>query len=84
MFGKGAGIGPSEADRTAAVLERIGPNTGWVGVPNCHWSDGGLLDLVAIGKRTREVGAYYIVDATQSLGALPLDIGAVQPDYLAC
>ncbi|MBI1778981.1 MAG: aminotransferase class V-fold PLP-dependent enzyme [Proteobacteria bacterium] len=75
---------PADGDWTAAVLERISSTTGWVGVPNCHWSDGGLLDLVAIGKRAREVGAYFIVDATQSLGALPLDVASVQPDYLAC
>ena len=30
----------------------------------------------------REVGAALVVDASQSLGALPLDVGDVQPDFL--
>jgi selenocysteine lyase/cysteine desulfurase len=51
-------------------------------LPHCHWIDGGLLDLVAIGARCREVGSALVVDATQSLGALPLDLAAVRPDYL--
>jgi selenocysteine lyase/cysteine desulfurase len=35
-----------------------------------------------VGARAREVGAVLAVDATQSLGALPLSVKEVQPDYL--
>ena len=73
---------PADDDWTPAVLERIGAGTALVAVPHVHWTDGALLDLVAIGRRAREVGAALFVDATQSLGALPLDVRAVQPDYL--
>jgi selenocysteine lyase/cysteine desulfurase len=35
-----------------------------------------------VGERARAVGAALVVDATQSLGAYPLDVAAVQPDFL--
>jgi selenocysteine lyase/cysteine desulfurase len=73
---------PKDDDWTAAVLDRIDATVGVVAVPHVHWTDGGLVDLVAVGSAAREVGAALVVDATQSLGALPLDIAAVQPDFL--
>ena len=42
-----------------------------VSLPTVHWQDGSLLDLVAIGKAVRSIGAYFVVDGTQSVGAVP-------------
>ena len=66
---------------TPAVLDAIGPDTAIVAVPNCHWADGGLVDLVAVGTACRKVGAALVLDLTQSLGAMPFDVGAVDPDF---
>src|SRR6266508_186545 len=38
--------------------------------------------VVAVAARARAVGAAMVVDASQALGAMPLDLAAVQPDYL--
>lgn len=73
---------PTDLDWTREILERIDANTAIVAVPNCHWTDGSLLDLRRVGERAREVGAALVVDATQSLGAYPLDVSEVQPDFL--
>lgn len=73
---------PADHDWTRALLDAINEHTGVVVAPNCHWTDGGFIDLRRIGQRTREVGAALVVDATQSLGAEPLDVAAVQPDFL--
>lgn len=73
---------PADDDWTAAVLAAIDERAGAVAVPPCHWTDGGLLDLARIAARSREVGATLAVDATQSLGAMPLDLGVIRPDYL--
>jgi selenocysteine lyase/cysteine desulfurase len=51
-------------------------------VPHCHWTDGSRIDLEALGERARAVGAALVIDATQSLGAAPLDVRQVQPDFL--
>ena len=55
-----------------------------VAVPQVHWTDGTLFDLVEVGRRCRDVGAAFVVDATQSVGAMPFDVEAVQPDVLIC
>lgn len=73
---------PSDDDWTARVLERIDDDTGIVALPHCHWTDGGLLDLVAIGAACRRHGAALCIDATQSMGVMPFDVQAIQPDFL--
>jgi selenocysteine lyase/cysteine desulfurase len=67
---------------TDAVLSAIDASTAVVAVPNCHWTDGTLFDLVRIGEAARSAGAVFVVDASQSLGAWPLDVAAVAPDFL--
>ena len=74
---------PGDDDWTSALLSFIDRSTGIVAVPHCHWTDGGLIDLEAIGAACRRVGAILCVDATQSVGALPLDVKRVDPDFLA-
>ncbi len=75
---------PADGNWTAAVLERIGPDTGIVSLPPCHWTDGSSLDLEAIGAECRSRGAAFVIDATQFVGAAPFDIAAVQPDFMVC
>ncbi|WP_025899250.1 aminotransferase class V-fold PLP-dependent enzyme [Sneathiella glossodoripedis] len=73
---------PADRDWTRAVLDRIDDTVGLAALANNHWADGGFIDLVQIGSALRAVGAKLVLDVTQSLGALPLDIQAVQPDFL--
>lgn len=74
---------PADDDWTRVVLEAIGPRTAVAALPHCHWTDGGLLDLAAIREALDRVGAALVLDVTQSLGALPLDLAAVRPDVMA-
>ena len=73
---------PEDHDWTRAVLEEIDRDTAVVAVPNCHWTDGSLLDLSRIGAAAREAGAALVVDGIQSLGAHPFDVAEVGPDFL--
>lgn len=75
---------PEDGDLTRAVLDALDERVRIVALPHCRWTDGALLDLVAIGARCREVGSALVLDVTQSLGALPLDLAAVRPDFLVC
>lgn len=75
---------PEDGDWTRAVLAQVDDRCALVAVPHCHWTDGSWVDLVRVGQRVREVGAALAVDGTQSVGALPFDVGAVQPDFLVC
>jgi len=67
---------------TPRILEAIGPDTAVVAIPHCHWTDGSLVDLLAVRARTRDVGAALVLDVAQSCGAWPLDVAEVQPDFL--
>ena len=73
---------PEDFDWTRALLEEIDSGTAVVAVPNCHWTDGSLVDLASVGESVREAGAALVVDAIQSLGAHPFDVSEVRPDFL--
>lgn len=66
------------------ILDAITNKTKVVTIGNIHWACGTLFDLIAIRKKTAEVGALLIIDGTQSIGALPLSIEKIQPDALIC
>lgn len=66
------------------ILNAIDNNTRVVAMAHVHWADGTLYDLKEIRKRTLEVGALLLIDATQSVGALPFNIQNIQPDVLVC
>ncbi|THA22784.1 aminotransferase class V-fold PLP-dependent enzyme, partial [Streptomyces sp. A1547] len=70
---------------TEAVLDALAAHddgVAVVSVPRVHWTDGALLDLDRIAEATRAVGAALVVDASQSAGAIPIDMRTLQPDYL--
>ena len=67
---------------TASLLAALDDDVAIVAVPNCHWTDGSLVDLVSLGAACRAAGAALVVDATQSVGAHPFDVAAIQPDFV--
>jgi selenocysteine lyase/cysteine desulfurase len=73
---------PPDHDWTAAVIDAIGEKTAIAALPNCHWTDGTLLDLPRIANVCRKHGAALVIDGSQSLGALPFSVKDVQPDFL--
>ncbi|MEM0962866.1 MAG: aminotransferase class V-fold PLP-dependent enzyme, partial [Bacteroidota bacterium] len=66
------------------LLDAIDARTAVVAVPHVHWADGTLFDLEAVGERARDVGAAFVVDGTQSVGAYPFRWREIRPDALAC
>lgn len=66
------------------ILEAITPGTALVNFSSVHWSDGTIFDIEAIGKRAKEVGALFVVDGTQSVGAAEMDVARWQVDALIC
>lgn len=67
-----------------SILSAIDEQTAVVVCPHVHWMYGIKFDLEAIAVRAREVGAWLIVDGTQSVGALPFDYECIRPDLLVC
>jgi selenocysteine lyase/cysteine desulfurase len=66
------------------ILESIDNQTVLVSQAHVHWANGTKFDLKAIGKRCREVGAAFVIDGTQSVGALPFDVQEFGVDALIC
>lgn len=64
------------------LLEAINKDTAVVLISSIHWMDGTKFDLAQIGQRCKEVGAIFIVDGSQSVGALPIDVNTCQIDAL--
>ena len=73
---------PEDDDWTRAVLEAIDDTTAILALPHCRWTDGGLFDLEKLSARCRERSIGFAVDVTQSVGATPLDVRRIQPDFL--
>jgi len=73
---------PPDFNWTKAVLERISSKTKVVAIPNCHWTNGAILRLAEISEAARAAGAFLVLEVTQSLGAMPLDLEAVRPDFV--
>jgi selenocysteine lyase/cysteine desulfurase len=75
---------PEDGDWTQAVLKAIDSDVAIAALPPCHWTDGSLVDLGQIGPALKNAGATFVVDATQWVGALPIDVNAIHADYLVC
>lgn len=76
---------PADGDWTAAVLDAIatpGAPIALASISSVHWSDGGIIDLMAVSAALKAKGAMLLVDATHHAGALPLDVKALDPDVL--
>lgn len=82
-------IGPSSSENVGiswneSLLEEINENTSVVLISTIHWMSGIVYDLEAIGHKCKEIGAVFIVDGTQSVGALPIDVKRCNIHALIC
>jgi selenocysteine lyase/cysteine desulfurase len=74
--------GQDWADAVEAVLDATRERTAVVSVPQVHWTDGAWVDLDRVAARTHALQAALVVDASQSLGAVPFDATALRPDFV--
>jgi selenocysteine lyase/cysteine desulfurase len=79
-------VSAADGDWTAAVLsaiERPGSSPiALASISSLHWSEGGLLDIEKIAQALRRQGAIFLVDATQSVGVLAMDVKNLDPDFV--
>ncbi len=73
---------PRDGNWTSAILDRITPEVKVVSVSTCHWTNGAVIDLVSISKACRDIKATLVIDATQTLTAMPFSIKDIKPDFL--
>lgn len=66
------------------LLEAIDERTALVALGHIHWANGTLFDLQKIGEKVHAHGGLLVVDGTQSVGVLPMDVQALGLDALVC
>lgn len=71
-------------DWNERILEAIGQDTAFVVMSSVHWMNGTKFDLEKIGNRCKEFGTKLIVDGSQSVGALPIDVKKYKISALVC
>lgn len=64
------------------VVRAIDERTQLVCLSHATFTTGAVLDLEPIVRRAHEVGALVALDAYQSVGAIPIDVGALGVDFL--
>ncbi|MDP4005894.1 aminotransferase class V-fold PLP-dependent enzyme [Methylobacterium sp. NEAU K] len=78
---------PADGDWTAALLAAIArpgaPPLALATLTPLHWTDGLLIDLDRLAPAVHAAGADLVIDATQAVGAVPVDVGRWRPDFLA-
>lgn len=78
---------PADGDWTAALLDAIArpgaPPLALATLTPLHWTDGSLIDLDRLAPAVHATGAALVIDATQAVGAMPVDVARWRPDFLA-
>lgn len=77
---------PTDGDWTSAVLDAIArpgaPPLALAALTPLHWADGARIDLDIIAPAVHATGAALVIDATQAVGAMVVDVARWRPDFL--
>lgn len=68
---------------TERFAERLDESTLILSLPQVCYRNGAKLDVAAIVKLAREKGARVFLDCYQSVGAMPIDVQALDVDFAA-
>ena len=66
------------------LINQINEQTSIVLISSVHWMNGIRFDLEKIGQKCKDVGAKFIVDGTQSVGVLKMDVNKYHISALIC
>jgi selenocysteine lyase/cysteine desulfurase len=67
---------------TQAIIDKIDNSIKVAALSTCHWTNGAYIDLSAVRNSCDKTGTVLVVDATQTLGAMPFPMEDVRPDFL--
>ena len=65
-----------------ALLNRVDERTRLLTISSIEYASGLRLDLETLGRYCRDHDIYFCVDAIQSLGAVEVDVQAIEADFL--
>jgi selenocysteine lyase/cysteine desulfurase len=67
----------------AAFRDMLDTDVAVVAVTHCPSQNGLVNDVASIGAVLRETDTWYIVDACQSVGQLPVDVASIGADFVS-
>jgi selenocysteine lyase/cysteine desulfurase len=74
--------GQSWAEALLQVIELMGDRIEIATLEGHHWASAESVDLERVIPALRGVGAKVVLDLTQTIGACPVDIGTLAPDFM--
>ena len=66
------------------LLAAIDDRTALVSLGHIHWANGTIFNLQQLAEKVHQHGGLLVVDGTQSVGALPMDVQKFGLDALIC
>jgi cysteine desulfurase/selenocysteine lyase len=76
-------LAPTPEELYQGLVERVTSRTRVAAVSAVHWCTGMPLPLPELGRLCQERGIRLVVDGSQGVGHLPLDLGALGPCVVA-
>ena len=74
--------GQSWADAILECLQEFGDRIEIAALARHHWSTGASIDLDTVVGALRQNGTRIVLDLTQTVGAFPIDISELSPDFM--
>lgn len=78
-----AADGAIDLDRLERRLDELGPRAALVALTHIPTSNGTVQPAAEVGRLARRAGVPYLLDACQSVGQLPVDVGEIGCDLLS-
>ena len=75
--------GQSWSEALLAAIERLGDDISIATLEGHHWASAEFVDLETVIPALRDVGARVVLDLTQTVGAYPIDVSRLAPDFVA-
>jgi len=66
------------------VIAALTPKTRLVSISHVRYNDGSLLDAARVAQACHAQGALFLLDVSQSCGAIPMDVNQLGADFLIC
>ncbi len=74
--------GQSWADALLGAIEQLDGDIAIATLEGHHWASAEFIDLETVIPALQGIGARVVLDLTQSIGAYPMDLGRLAPDFM--